>query len=85
MKPDLFVLGLLPLSIGIVCLFFTKWIKDVNLRFWQKYEPQVWGLEVNPARNVQIIKSISLWLIRTVGAALILIGVSIVDTAVSSH
>jgi len=61
------------------------WTKNTNLRFYQKYEPRVWELEVNPERTVQIIKSMPLWLIRTAGAALILMGVSIIDKAVRSR
>jgi hypothetical protein len=71
-KPDLFVLGLLPLTGGIIYLFCTKWIKETNLRLYEKYAPRVWAIEREP-----------LWVIRIVGAVLILVGLSILDTAVS--
>jgi hypothetical protein len=70
-KPDLFVLGLLPLTCGILYLFCTKWIKETNLRVLEKYAPRVWVIEREP-----------LWVIRIVGAILILVGLSILDTAV---
>jgi hypothetical protein len=74
MRPDLFVLGLLPLTGGIVYVFCTKWIKETNLRVLERYAPRVWTIEREP-----------LWVIRVVGVILMLIGISILDTAVKSH
>jgi hypothetical protein len=85
MKPDLLVLGLLPLSGGILWLFCTKWIKETYLRFYQKYEPRVWGVDLETLRVVRIAQSIPLWAMRILGAILILIGISILNTAVNSH
>jgi hypothetical protein len=84
-KPDLFVLGLLPLTGGVSWLFCAKWIKDSHLRFYQKYEPRIWNVEIEPSRVLRVIRNIPLWLIRVTGAALILIGISVLDTAVNSH
>jgi hypothetical protein len=85
MKPDLFVLGLLPLSGGILWFFCTRWIKETYLRLYQKYEPRVWGIDLEPSRVIRIAQSIPLWAIRVMGAILILVGISILDTAVNAR
>lgn len=71
MRLDLFVLGLIPLTAGVVYLFCTRWIKETNLRLYERFAPKVWAIEREP-----------IWVIRIVGAILVLIGLSIMDKAV---
>jgi hypothetical protein len=69
--PAMFVLGVIPLVGGILYLFCTQWIREVNLKVYDRYVPDNWWvLERGP-----------LWLMRLVGAILILIGISIVNNS----
>jgi hypothetical protein len=71
----MFVLGLVPLVGGILYLFCTKWIRAVNLKVLDAYAPNVWFvLERGP-----------LWLMRLVGAILMLIGISILNDSFGHH
>jgi hypothetical protein len=75
MDPAMFVLGLVPLLCGILYLFCTKWIRDTNLKVLDVYAPNVWFvLERGP-----------IWLMRVVGAILMIIGISIIDSSFSHH
>ena len=75
MDPAMFVLGLVPLVGGILYLFCTKWIRAVNLKVLDAYAPNVWFvLERGP-----------LWLMRLVGAILMLIGISILNDSFGHH
>jgi hypothetical protein len=47
MRPDLFVLGLLPLTGGIVYVFCTKWIKETNLLCWKGTRHEFGRLNAN--------------------------------------
>ena len=75
MNPALFVLGLIPLVGGVLYLFCTKWIRDVNLKVYDAYAPDAWWvLERGPLR-----------LMRLVGAILIVIGISLINKSLGHH
>jgi hypothetical protein len=71
----MFVLGLIPLVGGILYLFCTKCIRDVNLKALDAYAPKVWFVfERGP-----------LWLMRLLGAVLIIIGISLINKSFGHH
>ena len=75
MDPAMFVLGLIPLVGGILYLFCTKWIRDINLKALDAYAPKVWFVfERGP-----------LWLMRLLGAILIIIGISLINKSFGHH
>jgi hypothetical protein len=71
----MFVLGVIPLICGILYLFCTRWIREVNLKVYDRYAHDNWWVfERGP-----------LWLMRLVGAILILIGISVVNSSFRHH
>ena len=73
----MFVLGMVPLVGGVLYLFCTKWIREVNLiiGFTTAMCPTIGGFQsVGP-----------LWLMRLIGAILIIIGISIVNDSFGAH
>ena len=75
MDPALFVLGLIPLIGGILYLFCTKWTRNVNLKVYDVYAPNAWWvIERGPS-----------WLMRLIGAILIVIGISVLNESFGHH
>jgi hypothetical protein len=74
-EPAMFVLGLIPLVGGTLYVFCTRWIREINLRVYDRYAPDIWWiLERGP-----------LWLMRLVGAILIIIGISVIINSFGHH
>ncbi len=60
--PDLFILGLLPMSGGAIYLLRPTWIRAINTQVRDRYNPGRWIPEDAPN-----------WLLRILGVALLFI------------